>query len=97
MDGIIKIVNYIQPIRHFLSSSTFLCVYSLINESPRWLIVSGRFDDALRILRRAARINKTVLPPEDEIRTMMLEIKKEVDAILVLHQSLMQQLPQRKH
>lgn len=49
-----------------------------IDESPRWLIVRGRYDDAMLVLRRAERLNKVELPPEEELRTLMEYIKKEV-------------------
>ncbi|XP_050712093.1 organic cation transporter protein-like isoform X1 [Eriocheir sinensis] len=39
-----------------------------LDESPRWLIVSGRSEDAIRVIRRAARWHGADLPPEDELR-----------------------------
>ncbi|XP_071544081.1 organic cation transporter protein-like [Panulirus ornatus] len=42
-----------------------------IDESPRWLMVQGRHSEALKVLRRASRLNKVPLPPEDELLQMM--------------------------
>ncbi|XP_063596240.1 organic cation transporter protein-like [Penaeus indicus] len=55
----------------------FLPMLLLLDESPRWLIVRGRYDDALRVLRKAARWNKAQLPPEEELRALMDHIRKE--------------------
>ncbi|XP_069993561.1 organic cation transporter protein-like [Penaeus vannamei] len=55
----------------------FLPMLLFLDESPRWLIVRGRYDDALRILRKAARWNKAQLPSEEELRALMDLIRKE--------------------
>ncbi|XP_042243156.1 organic cation transporter protein-like isoform X2 [Homarus americanus] len=51
----------------------------LIDESPRWLIVKGRHEQALKVLRRVARLNKSTLPPEEELRLMMSDIQAEFE------------------
>ncbi|XP_047482806.1 organic cation transporter protein-like [Penaeus chinensis] len=48
-----------------------------IDESPRWLIVKGRHQEALRVLRRAAKWNKVKLPREEELLKVMMEIQNE--------------------
>lgn len=53
----------------------------MLDESPRWLIVRGRHDDALRVLQKAARWNKAQLPPEEELRALMDHIRKEVTGL----------------
>ena len=52
--------------------------FSLIDESPRWLIVTGRHEEALKVLRRAARLNKTTLPSDSELMYMFKAIEHEV-------------------
>lgn len=54
-----------------------LPVLFLIDESPRWLIVTGRHDKALKVLRRASRLNKTTLPPEDVLKSIFDDIQLE--------------------
>ncbi|XP_042242904.1 organic cation transporter protein-like [Homarus americanus] len=51
----------------------------LIDESPRWLIVKGKHEQALKVLRRVARLNKSTLPPEEELRLMMSDIQAEAE------------------
>ncbi|KAK3886471.1 hypothetical protein Pcinc_009342 [Petrolisthes cinctipes] len=48
-----------------------------MDESPRWLIVRGRHDRALTVLQKAARWNKATLPPNSEMRTLMIDIQAE--------------------
>ncbi|XP_042887776.1 organic cation transporter protein-like [Penaeus japonicus] len=49
----------------------------LMDESPRWLIVVGQHEKALKALQKAARWNKATLPPESDLYALMAEIQKE--------------------
>nr|XP_053633882.1 organic cation transporter-like protein [Cherax quadricarinatus] len=49
----------------------------LLDESPRWLIVHGHHDRALKVLQKAARWNKVQLPPQDQLLTLMGSITRE--------------------
>ncbi|KAK8731695.1 hypothetical protein OTU49_007422, partial [Cherax quadricarinatus] len=65
-----------------ISSFPFLIIIPVlfqINESPRWLIVRGRHQQALHVLHRAARLNKATLPPEDQLCKMMNDIQAEAE------------------
>ncbi|XP_066954452.1 organic cation transporter protein-like [Macrobrachium rosenbergii] len=48
-----------------------------VDESPRWLIQRGYHDRALKVLKRAARLNKAKLPPDEELLTLMKLIQTE--------------------
>ncbi|XP_068227218.1 organic cation transporter protein-like isoform X2 [Palaemon carinicauda] len=60
-----------------LSGVFFIPVLWFLDESPRWLIVEGRFERANKVLRRAAKWNKVTLPPQAELNTLMRTIQKE--------------------
>ncbi|CAL4125302.1 unnamed protein product, partial [Meganyctiphanes norvegica] len=48
----------------------------ILDESPRWLIVNGRHEEALKVLQRAERLNGATLPCPDKLRQMMKEIQE---------------------
>jgi len=53
-----------------------LCSYYwMVPESPRWLVTKGRFDEALKILKAGAKMNKKTLPSDNEMIEMMEKIK----------------------
>ena len=47
----------------------------MVPESPRWLVTKGRFDEALKILKGGAKMNKRQLPPDNEMLEMMEKIQ----------------------
>jgi len=54
-----------------------LCSYYwMVPESPRWLIGMGRFDEALKILKGGAKVNKKTLPSDNEMLAMMEQVKQ---------------------
>ena len=46
----------------------------MVPESPRWLVTKGRFDEALKILKTGAKMNKRTLPSDNEMIEMMEKI-----------------------
>ena len=56
-----------------INSKLFL--FRMVPESPRWLVTKGRFDEALKILKGGARMNKKTLPSDNEMLEMMEKIK----------------------
>lgn len=51
----------------------------LMDESPRWLIVKGHHDWAIKVLQRAARWNGVSLPPAEELRKTVMSIQEETE------------------
>jgi OCT family organic cation transporter-like MFS transporter 4/5 len=56
-----------------------LSYYWMVPESPRWLIGMGRFDEALKILKGGAKVNKMTLPPDSELLDMMEKVKQSAE------------------
>ena len=42
-----------------------ILLFRLLPESPRWLIVKGRNEEANRILHQFAKVNKTAYPADE--------------------------------
>ena len=54
-------------------SLLFLPNFWLMPESPRWLVVRGRFQEALEVLRQGARWNRRQMPPDEEVLKLIKE------------------------
>ncbi|BAB02515.1 transporter-like protein [Arabidopsis thaliana] len=68
-------------------SSLLLLFYRWTSESPRYLILQGRKAEALAILEKIARMNKTQLPPgvlSSELETELEENKEPGFSLLAL-------------
>lgn len=58
-----------------------LPVLWFMDESPRWLTVRGQHRRALRVLRRAARWNNVILPPDEEIIDLLRQNSDELSEV----------------
>lgn len=69
---------------YFMSAATIrptdrkLVTCRFMDESPRWLIVRGKQRQALKVLQKAASWNKVTLPPQDNLLTLMDNVKQQV-------------------
>lgn len=52
-----------------------LIYFWYLPESPRWLIMQNRLDDALTVLKFGAKYNGTTLPPNDELYQALQNIQ----------------------
>ena len=61
-------------------SLLFLPNFWLMPESPRWLVMQGRFDEAADVLRRGARWNRHEMPPDEEVLKLMTDAHRDLRA-----------------
>jgi len=85
--SLLPLVAYIvpdwTPLQLAISIPSLLLIsyYWFIPESPRWLVCENRHEEALTILKDAAKVNGTTLPSDSELMEMLqkLETKTEDD------------------
>ncbi|XP_071542407.1 organic cation transporter protein-like isoform X2 [Panulirus ornatus] len=58
-------------------SALLLLYYWILPESPRWLMMKGRHQKGIDILKKAAKVNGKSLPPQEEIDAIVANIEKE--------------------
>ncbi|XP_047493760.1 organic cation transporter protein-like [Penaeus chinensis] len=56
----------------------FLPALFFLDESPRWLAVEGRQEKALRILKKAAKMNRVEIQSDEKILSILKDDQKEV-------------------
>ncbi|KAK3875447.1 hypothetical protein Pcinc_019682 [Petrolisthes cinctipes] len=63
----------------FVSLPTIIMIPLLftIDESPRWLAVVGQHQRALKVLRRAAKLNKVTLPSDQDLLAIMKKVQEQ--------------------
>lgn len=59
----------------------FPLLFFVLPESVRWLLAKGRFDDAKRILRRAAKVNGKTLTDEDLDKLTIVDKEQQIEKI----------------
>ncbi|KAG0724616.1 Solute carrier family 22 member 1 [Chionoecetes opilio] len=83
--GMMLLGGVCSAVKHWRWQSCYLSLPTLVlllmmgklDESPRWLIVRGRYSEALNVLRKAARWNNTSLPPTKELLAVMEDIREK--------------------
>ncbi|KAF0308273.1 Organic cation transporter protein [Amphibalanus amphitrite] len=76
--GVAYKINVWWQLQLILSSPVLVFILSfwLVPESPRWLILRGRDDDALKVLATTARVNGRELPDEAKLHRMLKEVRR---------------------
>ncbi|KAL7637261.1 UNVERIFIED_CONTAM: hypothetical protein RMT77_011973 [Armadillidium vulgare] len=73
---LIKDWRWLQRVVVIPAALYVLFLMYFTEESPRWLIVRGFHQKALKVLRRAEKTNKATLPSDEELLLKMKEIEK---------------------
>ncbi|KAK3886249.1 hypothetical protein Pcinc_009603 [Petrolisthes cinctipes] len=60
-----------------LPTTLFIVYFVWLPESPRWLITQARFQEALKVLKWAAKVNRNTLPSDEVILDAMTYIEKQ--------------------
>lgn len=83
------VAYFIRDWNHLQLAMSIPCVllvsyYWFIPESPRWLVSKGRLQEAMFIVKKGAKMNKKLLPSDDELIDMFEKMyehaKEEEDA-----------------
>uniref|UniRef100_A0A0P4W8Z9 Major facilitator superfamily (MFS) profile domain-containing protein n=1 Tax=Scylla olivacea TaxID=85551 RepID=A0A0P4W8Z9_SCYOL len=69
LPGIAYFVNNWRNLQLYISipSVVLLLYYWVLPESPRWLMMQGRFEEAVKILKNIAKTNRSSMPPREEL------------------------------
>ncbi|KAK8387397.1 hypothetical protein O3P69_018173 [Scylla paramamosain] len=69
LPGIAYFVNNWRNLQLCISipSILLLLYYWVLPESPRWLMMQGRFEEAVKILKNIAKTNRSSMPPREEL------------------------------
>jgi len=51
-----------------------LSIRFIIPESPRWLVVNGKYEDVLNLLQKICRINNRSLPKDFQPTCLLVEV-----------------------
>lgn len=62
-----------------VSSALLLLYYWILPESPRWLILQGRYDEAIKVLSAAAKTNGGCLPETEDMNYLLGKMKTAGD------------------
>ncbi|XP_064098433.1 organic cation transporter protein-like [Macrobrachium nipponense] len=64
----------------------FLAYFWLLPESPRWLILRGKYAEALKVLKWAATFNRKWLPPDGQLYSAMQDIEFEESHLIEIQE-----------
>ncbi|XP_076034221.1 solute carrier family 22 member 3-like [Oratosquilla oratoria] len=56
-----------------------LVYFWILPESPRWLILQGRYKEVINLLKKIARWNKRTLPSDDKLNKMLHHLNLKTD------------------
>ncbi|KAK7085702.1 hypothetical protein SK128_014631 [Halocaridina rubra] len=56
-----------------------LAYYWILPESPRWLMMQGRYEEAIKVLRKVAEVNKKSLPTKEEMDILITKMKQDTN------------------